>query len=145
MSRDTFESDSDSKESRDVRLNSFKSGKNEKTPLLKDLSRSSREFFESESDSKESRDDRLNSPKSGILEFSYFFAFNVAKTQKNTQKLEKRNGKHENVNMPFLEELSRTSRDSFESESDSNKSRHDRLNLPKSGIFENTQILGDLS
>ena len=68
-SRDSFESESDSNESRDVRLNSFKSGKNEKTPLLKDLSRSSRDFFESESDLKESRDVRLNSFKNGILRF----------------------------------------------------------------------------
>ena len=37
--------------------------------------------------------------------------------------------------MPLLKELSRTSRDSFESESDSKASRDDRLNSFKSGIF----------
>ena len=37
--------------------------------------------------------------------------------------------------MPLLKELSRTSRDSFESESDSNESRDVRLNSFKSGIF----------
>ena len=68
-SRDSFESESDSKESWDVRLNSFKKWQNEKTPLLKDLSRSSRDFFESESDSKESRDVHLNFFKRGILRF----------------------------------------------------------------------------
>ena len=37
------------------------------------------------------------------------------------------------IKMPLLGELSRTSLDSFESESDSNKSWDDRLNSPKSG------------
>ena len=37
--------------------------------------------------------------------------------------------------MPLLKELSRTSRDSFESESDSKESRDVRLNSFKSGIF----------
>ena len=35
--------------------------------------------------------------------------------------------------MPLLKKLSRTSRDSFESDSDSKESRDDRLNSPKSG------------
>ena len=34
-----------------------------------------------------------------------------------------------------LDELPRSSRDSFESDSDSNESRDDRLNSPKSGIY----------
>ena len=37
--------------------------------------------------------------------------------------------------MPLLKELSRTSQDSFESESDSQESRDVRLNSPKNGIF----------
>ena len=36
--------------------------------------------------------------------------------------------------MPLLGELSRSSRDSFESDSDSKESWDDRLNSPKSGI-----------
>ena len=35
--------------------------------------------------------------------------------------------------MPLFGELSRSSQDSFESESDSKESRDDRLNSPKSG------------
>ena len=46
--------------------------KNFKTPLLKELSRSSQDSFELESDSKESRDDRLNSLKCGYSEFLDF-------------------------------------------------------------------------
>ena len=45
-----------------------------KTPLLKELSRSSRDSFESESNSKESQDDRLNSFKSGVFHFCHFLA-----------------------------------------------------------------------
>ena len=71
-SQDLFESDSDSHKSRDVRLNSPKSGVFYFLPLLGELSRTSRESFESESDSKDSRDVRLNSPKSGIF---YFLCF----------------------------------------------------------------------
>ena len=39
------------------------------------------------------------------------------------------------MKMQFLKELSQTSQDSFELDSDSSKSRDDRLNSPKSGIF----------
>ena len=88
-SRDSFESDSDSKESRDVRQISSKSGasnfwkrisdrqkdlgnenvKNFYTPLLGEFWRSSQDYFESDSDSKESRDVCQNSSKTGVSNF----------------------------------------------------------------------------
>ena len=73
-SRDSFESESDSKESRDVRLNLFKSGIFHVLQILGELSRTSQDSFESESDSKESQDDRLNSFKSGIFNSCHFWA-----------------------------------------------------------------------
>ena len=110
-------------------------------PLLDELSRPSWDLFESDSDSNESRDVRLNSPKSGVFDFSCFFheifdsidsiSGNITKIQKNK--------------MPLFGELSQTSQDSFESESDSNKSRDDRLTSPKSCIFLNMPLLGELS
>ena len=42
--------------------------------------------------------------------------------------------KRENLEMPLFGELSRSSRDSFESDSDSKESRDVRLYSPKSGI-----------
>ena len=98
--------------------------KNFKTPLFGELSRTSRDSFESESDSKESWDIRLNSSKSGICIFCFFFTCDVDST------FEKR----ENLEMPLFGELSRSSRDSFESDSDSKESRDVRLYSPKSGI-----------
>ena len=88
-------------------------------PLLKELSRTSQDSFESDSDSKESWDIRLNSSKSGICIFCLFDSI-----------FEKR----ENLKMPLFGELSRSSRDSFESDSDSKESRDVRLYSPKSGI-----------
>ena len=77
-SQDSFESDSDSKESQDVRLDSPKSGVFSNMPLLGELSQPSQDSCESDSDSKESRDDRLNSFKSGILRFFRFDRFDIA-------------------------------------------------------------------
>ena len=59
-------------------------------------------------------------------------------TEKRFGKLEKNIAenmeKNEKLKMPLLGELSRSSRDSFESESDSKESRDDRLNSTKSGF-----------
>ena len=101
-----------------------KKQENFKMPLFGELSRTSRDSFESESDSKESWDIRLNSSKSGICIFCFFFTCDVDST------FEKR----ENLEMPLFGELSRSSRDSFESDSDSKESRDVRLYSPKSGI-----------
>ena len=47
----------------------------------------------------------------------------------------RRTTKSKKCKLPLLGELSRSSRDSFESESDSKESRDDRANSPKSGIL----------
>ena len=132
-------------------------------PLLKELSRSSWDSFESESDSKESQDDRLNSPKSGKSKKITFFG-KLSRTSwdlSNRNPIRKNPGtfgltrpkvafaffafffthdvdsifeKRENLEMPLFGELSRSSQDSFESDSDSKESRDVRLYSPKSGI-----------
>ena len=76
-SQDSFESESDPKESRNVRLNSSKNCIFSFLPLLKELSRSSQDSFKSESGSKESWDDGLNSFKSGVSNFSNFFEYRI--------------------------------------------------------------------
>ena len=48
----------------------------------------------------------------------------------------------EKLKMPLFGELSRSSQDSFESESDSKESWDDRLNSPKIGIFNFLRFLG---
>ena len=53
--------------------------------------------------------------------------------------------KREILKTPLLGELSRTSRDSFESESDSNKYQNDRPNYPESGMFFKIPLLIELS
>ena len=98
-----------------------------KLPLLGELSRSSRDSFESESDSKESRDDRLNSPKNGNLHFLDFVV------RRRPPARRRRTTKSKKCKLPLFGELSRSSRDSFESDSDSKESRDDRLNSPKNG------------
>ena len=90
-------------------------------PLLGELSRSSSDLFESDSDSNESRDDRLNSPKSCVWHiFGLFRSIQSKKSKK--------------CKTPLFSELSQSSRDLFESEYDSNESRDDRLNSPKSCV-----------
>ena len=51
--------------------------------------------------------------------------------------------KRKNFETPLLKELSRSSQDSFESESDSKESRDDRLNSFKSGIFHFCHFLAN--
>ena len=105
-------------------------------PLFGELSRSSRDSFESESDSKESRDDWLNSPKSGNL---HFFDFVVRRRHTGGRR---RTTKSKKCKLPFFGELSRSSWDSFELDSDSKESRDDRLNSLKSGVFDFLRFWG---
>ena len=65
----------------------------------------------------------------------YFYAWENAK--KNTERAEKRGGyieQRQHFKMPLFGELSRSSRDSFQSDSDLKESQDDRLDSPKSGI-----------
>ena len=89
-SLDSFESESDSKES----FNSLECGKNEKCNFFGELSRSSQDLLESESDSKESWDVWLNAPK---VAFSFFpFVRHSISNQSINQSIESIEGRYAN-------------------------------------------------
>ena len=119
-------------------------------PLLKELSQTSRDSFESRSDSKESRDVRLNSFKSGIFIFTTlgqikpnvpgFFRIEIQFERisgRSTSLLQKWHFSF----LPLWGKLSRSSRDPFESDSDSKESWDDRLNAFKSGLSKFLRFL----
>ena len=67
----------------------------------------------------------LTRQKVAFVFFVFFFTCDVDSTFEKREKIE----------MPLFGELSRSSRDSFESDSDSKESRDDRRNSPKSCVF----------
>ena len=141
-SRDSFESDSDSKASRDVRLNSPKSGVSNFLGFfgsIDSIIRSVRSIVcRGVVGDRSVKQKKIQNERHGVKsagQSTTALRRSIDRSEMIIESIESKKRK-----MPLLKELSRTSRDSFESDSDSKESWDVRLNSFKSSQIEKCHL-----